>query len=122
MMRCRPGTPVSWQVTGVPDQRCTTRASALALHRIRDTRVSLAPMRASGHPYVDGPRLARDGAASGSDRLRSYVRSIDGGAHDRLPRWVPRRESQTVKRHRVPLDATEYVASWDRSITPSAPS
>src|SRR5215470_1927076 len=33
-------------------------------------------------PYVDGPRPARGGAASGSDRLRSYVRPVDAVAHD----------------------------------------
>jgi hypothetical protein len=34
-------------------------------------------------PYVDGPRLARFGAAYGSKRLRSYVRSVVAVAHDR---------------------------------------
>ena len=37
---------------------------------------------------------------SGSDRLRSYVRPVDGGRTDRLPRWVPRREFQTGRRCR----------------------
>src|SRR4051795_13682054 len=33
MVRCRPGTQLSSEETGVPDQRCT----AIALHRVRDT-------------------------------------------------------------------------------------
>jgi len=36
-VRCRPGIVTNTAFATVPDQRCTTRASALALHRIRDT-------------------------------------------------------------------------------------
>jgi len=39
-----------------------------------------------------------------------------------LPRWFPRREFQTGQRFRMPLGTAEYLASWDRSITPTAPS
>jgi hypothetical protein len=61
--------------------------------------------------------------SSGSDRLRSYVRSVDGGAHDRLPRWVPRSEFLTAQRFRSGAAGSLGVSRiWDRSITPSAPS
>jgi hypothetical protein len=54
--------------------------------------------RADRVPYVDGPRLARFGAAYGSKRLRSYVRSVVAVAHDRCQDGVPRREFQTGRR------------------------
>src|SRR5579862_5770046 len=54
--------------------------------------------------------------SSGSDRLRSYVRPVDGGAHDRLPRWVPRHEFPTYPRCQAPQGPTECLASGiDRS-------
>src|SRR6266545_4573921 len=42
---------------------------------------------------------------------------FDAVAHDRWPRWVPRRELHTGTRRRAPLDSTECLASWiDRSL------
>ena len=67
-------------------------------------------------PICGRPPTCKSEAACGSDRLRSYVRSVDGGAHDRLPRWVPRREFQTELRCQAPLGPTECLASGiDRS-------
>ena len=67
-------------------------------------------------PICGRPPTCKSEAACGSDRLRSYVRSVDGGAHDRLPRWVPRREFQTESRCQAPLGPTECLASGiDRS-------
>ena len=65
------------------------------------------------------PPTCKSEAACGSDRLRSYVRSVDGGAHDRLPRWVPR---QSSKQSAMSSTAGSHGVSrvWDRSITPSA--
>src|ERR1700686_2123655 len=55
-----------------------------------------------------------------SDRLRPYVRPVVALAHERWPRWFPRREPQTLQR---PLAATGphgVSRVLDRSITPSA--
>ena len=73
-------------------------------------------------PYVDGPRLARAVAGWGSDRLRSYVRPVDAVAHDRWPRWFPRREFQTGARflecHWVPRSVSR-LRSIDHTICSS---
>jgi hypothetical protein len=37
VLRCRPGTAKGSEPRTIPDQRCTARACALTLHRIRDT-------------------------------------------------------------------------------------
>ena len=64
-------------------------------------------------PYVDGPLLARCLAVHRSDRLRPYVRPVCALAHERWPRWFPRREFQTDGRpHRGPLGNAEFLSSW----------
>src|SRR5215208_1075208 len=78
--------------------------------------------RQSRDPYVDGPRLARGEAACGSDRLRSYVRSVDAVTHDRCQYGFRDASSKHVRGVEPPLGPAECLASWDRSITPSAPS
>jgi hypothetical protein len=56
------------------------------------------------------------------DRLRSYVRSVDAVAHDRCQDGL--RDASSKHERDLwsvrPLDPSECLASWDRSITPSA--
>ena len=60
-------------------------------------------------------------AASRSDRLRSYVRPVVAlFAHERWPRWVPRREFQTSLRPGKATAVTGLSPVGDRSITSSA--
>ena len=58
VVRCRPGTVTNSEYGTVPDQRCTARARALALHRIRDTRNCMAPIHSPSN--ADEP-LRREG-------------------------------------------------------------
>jgi hypothetical protein len=74
---------------------------------------------ASRHMWT-APSSQEPFAVFGSDRLRPYVRPVGALAHERWPRWFPRREFQTQGR---PLTASAgYGVSRvvDRSITPSA--
>src|SRR5215218_4878959 len=67
-------------------------------------------------PYVDGPRLARGEAACGSDRLRSYVRSVDAVTHDRCQDGFRDASSKHVRGVEPPLGPAECLASGiDRS-------
>jgi hypothetical protein len=43
MMRCRPGIVAISEFGTIPDQRCTA-SLRLALHRVRETSLMLAPM------------------------------------------------------------------------------
>ncbi|CCW18311.1 hypothetical protein EBBID32_26620 [Sphingobium indicum BiD32] len=68
-------------------------------------------------PYVVAPSgkgICRDGF----DRLLSYVRPLGAVAHDRGPRWFPRREFQTDKRPLMATDSNGLSRVSDRSITP----
>jgi hypothetical protein len=45
--------------------------------------------------------------------LRPYVRPVCALAHERWPRWFPRREFQTNGRpHRGPLENAGFLSSW----------
>ena len=80
-----------------------------------ESNTSLSSPRRRG-PICGRPPACKSLAACGSDRLRSYVRPVDGGARDRLPRWVPRHEFQTVLRCQAPQGPAECLASGiDRS-------
>src|SRR5262249_41861634 len=89
MMRCRPGTVRNSWHCAVPDQRCTTRARlvseypagswrALALHRIRDTRTILAPMREGGQKPIGA--LAQDERWWVSQRVQTCGNCINFSA------------------------------------------
>jgi len=73
----------------------------------RETRVNGAT---APDPYVDGPRLAR-ACSCGSDRLRSYGPSVDGGAHDRLPNGFRDAGFRTYSRCQATAGSTECLAS-----------
>jgi hypothetical protein len=72
----------------------------------------------TGNPYVDGPLLTRGAAARGSDRLRSYVRSVDAVAHDRCQdgfRDVSSEQDSGFECHWVPRSVLR-LGSIDRTI------
>ena len=76
MMRCRPGIVKRIVVAAVPDQRCTTRARALALHRIRDTRTKLlSVMRAVLRGGLVSLALAAPAAAQGDSPAQAAIRA-----------------------------------------------
>jgi len=58
----------------------------------------------------------------GSKRLRSYVRSVVAVTHDRCQDGFRNASSKQEGGMKPPLGRPECLASWDRSITPSAPS
>ncbi len=63
-------------VAAVPDQRCTTRARALALHRIRDTRTKLlSVMRAVLRGGLVSLALAAPAAAQGDSPAQAAIRA-----------------------------------------------
>ena len=64
-------------------------------------------------PYVNGPLLARRFAAFLIRPLRPYLRPVGALAHERWPRWFPRREFQTTSDLIWrPWGPTEYPVSW----------
>jgi hypothetical protein len=66
--------------------------------------------------YVDGPLLASALAECGSDRLRSYVRSVVAVAHDRCQDGFRNTSSKHFCGIAAPLRSTECLASRiDRS-------
>ena len=84
-MRCRPGTVTHTAFATVPDQRCTASLS-LALHRIRDTPLILAPMGLTGgsifserlwqaHPPPGGGRISIIAAAELGEVLPMFKAS-----------------------------------------------
>ena len=97
------------EVESVPSLSGSSRP--IARRRRAYTRLFMTP-----GPICGRPPACKSLAACGSDRLRSYVRPVDGGAHDRLPRWVPRRGFRTYGRCQAPQGPTECLASGiDRS-------
>src|SRR5260221_11935852 len=77
--------------------------------------------RRRSNPYVDGPLLARvDGHVL--DRLACIHMSglLDAVAHDRWPRWFPRRELHTESRRHGAIGLHGLSPVPGRSILPSA--
>src|SRR5260221_13713118 len=77
--------------------------------------------RRRSNPYVDGPLLARvDGHVL--DRLACIHMSglLDAVAHDRWPRWFPRRELHPEPRRHGATGFDGLSPVPDRSIPPSA--
>src|SRR5262249_35106924 len=70
MMRCRPGIVTRTAFAAVPDQRCT---ASLALHRIRDTHLTLPPMGTARRQLV---ALLFPSAAVAHASARTSSRSV----------------------------------------------
>ncbi len=70
-------------------------------------------------PYVDGPRLARCGSGLIGSLAVICPASVTAVAHDRGPRWVPRRKFQTALRPVAAIGVSGASHVSDRSITPS---
>src|SRR5207302_1773077 len=91
----------------------------LALSESRSPSLRGASRRSN--PYVDGPLLAR-WRGRFLDRLACVHMSglLDAVAHDRWPRWFPRRELHTPWRRHGAIGLHGLSPVPDRSIPPSA--